>query len=153
MKGDFLKYKIDTAVWANKKFTFQFRETDYAMVPEMNVLFLHVVRDSGGNFVTYNWNTRWLTRIKDCTGYAMIYERPEEEKPDAMLGGPFNLNNHDQQSWPLRKKVELQFASFNIWGDTMYNILEPSSPLFGLMYADFSASDCFTLGYVTGVDA
>ena len=35
----------------------------------------------------------------------------------------------------------------------MYNILEPTSPMFGYIFADFSASDCFTLGYVKSIDA
>ena len=86
VKGAFSQFKINDAVFANKQFTFQYRQTSLDFVFDMNVLFLHVVRDSGGNFVTYNWNTRWLMRILSCTDQAiyLTIHSSTVEKADAM---------------------------------------------------------------------
>ena len=43
----------------------QFEVKEYEMTWDAVARFLHVVRDSTGNLVTYNWDASWLIMVQD----------------------------------------------------------------------------------------
>ena len=65
LSGDFAKYKLTSAVYNGVKFHVpDFRITEFEFTWDLNGRLLHVVRDSAGAFVTYNWNAFWLVRVE-----------------------------------------------------------------------------------------
>lgn len=137
--GAFYKYKIDNAVWEQNSHRFDFRVTDHDLYYEFNMRILHVIRDAAGSFVSYNWDQRWLFRVKDClTKDRFLVFSGLNEKADAMLGGTFTRENYAQQNWPLLKGIKVSFGTGQNFPPIIYDALSPSFPFPGYLGVDFS---------------
>ena len=152
LSGDFAKYKLTSAVWQNTRFQVpDFRITEFEFIWDLNGRFLHVVRDSAGAFVTYNWNAFWLVRVETSIQKDKM-KIATPELADEMWNGPFTSTNYNTQDWPFLKSIPLRFISGDFDKTVYYNALKSGDPGYGFMGGNFANSDCKNQGFVTSLD-